>query len=182
MSAAQLQSDIERAAPIAGLHASVDEHGDATEISLQFAATATDEHKAAVFALVDEYFGDAAKLVRAKRRRMAEIDARVGTLLARGFVWREQWFSLSAAAQQNAKVLSDLDEAQFAALAALGPVRVSTMDGGAYEFATRADVREYAGAMMHSLFAAYQTNIDLRIQMAAIDTIEAVEAWIDPRA
>lgn len=177
-----LIESIAAAAPIAGYAMSMDEHGDATEISGQYAATATDAEKAAAAALLDEYFSAAARLARAKRRRMGEIDARVGTLLARGFVWREQRLSLSDAAQRNAKVLADLTDGQFAAMAAIAPVRVSTLDGGAYELAALTDARDYAAAMLAHLFGILQTNIDLRLQVSALDTIQAVEAWIDPRS
>lgn len=117
---------------------------------------------------------DATDLPALKQMRYGEIDLGTGTLIAAGFTYDSQTFSLSVAAQTNWNTLKD-SESEFT-----WPVEVSTLDNNAYDL-TAANLSAFWTAGKDAIKGHLDSGRALKKSVFDAADTAAVDAVVDSR-
>lgn len=132
----------------------------------------------------DDLDVDVDRIARAQSIKRGEIDQRTQELFADGFDHDGHHFSMSESAQRNMIVMT----VENAAGRFLFPFKYSKSEsdpndpGGEYVIVDEVDLLEMTTAVAFSVGQqAYNSGRDLRVQVNALTTVAAVEAFVDPR-
>lgn len=126
---------------------------------------------------LDVVIGDHVGLTldEAKSIREGEIDYNTDTLFENGFIFDSEHFGLSEEDQQNWIALDALREDLTY------PFEISKFDGSAYEFASAADLHNFALTAMGTGNYHYSTGRALKASVNAATSFSELDAVVDNR-
>lgn len=159
-------------ARFSGVSSDAGDGGRPSSITVHAASDVTDGELALISGVVAAYDPvPAAKIVR-----YDQIDKRTEELIAEGFLFDGKVFSLSANAQRYWTGL------MVGASAIAYPVVVNTLDDGAtYTIPNAGTVVGVYGAAMNTVKDRLGSGTDLKSEVRAASTVEAVNAVVDDR-